>query len=129
MEENGYSNNGYSNNGSLKISEEVISTIAGLAAKEIKGVSGLMPCDNPDFKGLFRNRKSAAKAIRIEVNEGEAAIDVYVSLYLGVKIQDVSSEIQLRVKDAVQTMTGITVTKVNVHVTGITINRSVSDEE
>ena len=113
--------NGYSNEGSLKISEEVLSTIAGLAASEVNGVSGLTTCPNPDIKGLFRSKRGAAKAIRIEIKDSEATLDVYVNLYLGMKIPDVASEIQVRVKDAVQTMTGITVSKVNVHVAGVTI--------
>jgi uncharacterized alkaline shock family protein YloU len=130
LEDNGYSvTNGYSNDGSLKISEEVLSTIAGLAAKEITGVSELMPCTNPDIRGLFRSKKDAAKSIRIDIKDGEAEIDVFVGLFLGVKIPDVASQVQDRVKDAVQTMTGITVTKVNVHVTGITIDHSQSTDE
>ena len=116
--------NGYENDGSLKISEEVLSTIAGLAASEVNGVSGLTSCPNTDFKGLFHNKKGASKAIHIEIKDGEAALDVYVNLYLGMKIPDVASEIQTRVKDAVQTMTSITVSKVNVHVVGVTINRN-----
>ena len=115
--------NGYENDGSLKISEEVLSTIAGLAASEVNGVSGLAGCPNPNFKGLLRAKRGVAKAIRIEIKDGEATLDVYVNLYLGVKIPDVATEIQSRVKDAVQTMTGITVLKVNVHVGGVTINR------
>lgn len=115
--------NGYANEGSLKISEDVLSTIAGLAASEVHGVSGLTACPNPDFKGLLRSKRGVAKAIRIDIKEGEATLDVYVNLYMGVKIPDVASEIQTRVKDAVQTMTGITVLKVNVHVVNVTIER------
>jgi uncharacterized alkaline shock family protein YloU len=118
--------NGYANEGSLKISEEVLSTIAGLAASEVNGVAGLTTCPNPDFKGLLRTKRGAAKAIHIDIKDGEATLDVYVNLYLGVRIPDAAIEIQTRVKDAVQTMTSITVSKVNVHVAGVTIVR---DEE
>lgn len=114
--------NGYDNEGSLKISEEVLSTIAGLAASEVPKVSGLALCPNPDIKGLLRAKRGVSKSIRIEINDGEATLDIYVNMYLGAKIPDVASEIQTRVKDAVQTMTGITVLKVNVHVVGVTIN-------
>jgi uncharacterized alkaline shock family protein YloU len=115
--------NGYETDGSLKISEEVISTIAGLAAGEVKGVSGLTSGPSTDIKGLFHAKRGASKAIRIDIKDGEAFLDVYVNLYLGMKIPDVASEIQTRVKDAVQTMTSITVSKVNVHVVGVTIKR------
>ena len=112
-------NNGYAEEGSLKISEEVISTIAGMTAGEINGVAGLSLRPNSDIRGILHNRKSVSKAIRLEMKDGEATIDVYVNLYLGVKIPDVASEIQSRVKDAVQNMTGIMVSKVNVHVAGV----------
>ena len=116
-------NNGYAEEGSLKISEEVISTIAGMTAGEINGVAGLSLRPNPDIRGILHNRKSVSKAIRLEMKDGEATIDVFVNLYLGVKIPDVAAEIQSRVKDAVQNMTGITVSKVNVHVAGVVLSR------
>lgn len=122
---------GNSNEGSLKISEEVISTIAGMAASEINGVAGLSLRPNPDLKGFFSSRhtqKNVSKAIRLEVKDGDATIDVYVNLYMGTKIPDVAAEIQSRVKDAVQNMTGITVSKVNVHVAGVVFTHDTDAE-
>lgn len=123
---------GNSGDGSLKISEEVISTIAGMAASEINGVAGLSLRPNPDLKGIFHSRhtqKNVSKAIRLEVKEGDATIDVFVNLYMGTKIPEVASEIQSRVKDAVQNMTGITVSKVNVHVAGVVFTHDTEPED
>ncbi|MDR3552705.1 MAG: Asp23/Gls24 family envelope stress response protein [Clostridia bacterium] len=115
----------YRDNGSLKISEEVISKIAGLTTNEIKGVAGLSLRPNitdAKFRGILA-KNSIGRAIRLEMREGEAVIDVFVNLYLGAKIPEVASEIQSKVKDAIQNMTGITVSKVNVHVSGVIISQ------
>lgn len=62
------------------------------------------------------------------MKDGEAEIDIYVNIYLGAKITEVAPIIQSKVKDAVQNMTGITVSKVNVHISGVVI-RQEADED
>jgi uncharacterized alkaline shock family protein YloU len=115
--------NGYTDTGSLKISEDVLAAIAGNATREIKGVAGLSLRPTPDSFGnlSFFHKKSKDKVIRLEIKDGEAVIDIFVSLYNGVKIPDTSELIQARVKETVQNMTGITVSKVNVHISGLII--------
>ena len=112
--------NGYADTGSLKISEDVLAAIAGNATKEIKGVAGLSLRPAQDGLGIF-HKKSTDKAIKLEIKDGEAVIDIYVILYNGVKIPDTSELIQARVKETVQNMTGITVSKVNIHISGLVI--------
>lgn len=102
--------NEYTDSGSLKISEEVLAAIAGNAAKEIKGVAGLSLRPIPESLGFF-HKKAADKAIKLEIKDGEAVIDIFVSLYNGVKIPDTAEQVQARVKETVQNMTGITVSK------------------
>lgn len=119
----------YTETGSLKISEDVLATIAGMATSEIKGVAGLSSRPNSDIKGFMSTKKGPGKAIRIEMKDGEAILDIYVNFYFGYKIPDVASEIQLRVKEAVQNMTGVTVSKVNVHITGVVIDQGASVQE
>lgn len=112
-------------NGSLKISEEVISTIAGMTTRDIKGVAGLSlrpSITETKLHGLF-SRNVIGRAVRLEMHEGEAVVDIFVNLYFGAKIPDVAAEIQQKVKDAVQSMTGIMVSKVNVHVAGVVISQ------
>ena len=121
--------NGYADAGTLKISEDVLATIAGMAAGEIRGVAGLSLRPNSDLKGLFPGKKGPGKAIRLEFKDGEAVIEVFVNLYMGVKIPDVAADIQARIKEAVQNMTGITVSKVNVHITGVIIDRGSESQE
>jgi uncharacterized alkaline shock family protein YloU len=119
-------NSDYKQNGNLKISEEVISTIAGLTTSEIKGVAGMLlrPVSSEIKFGFFNNKKSIGKAIHVEVRDGEVIINIFVNLYIGAKIPETATQIQLRVKEAVQNMTGLAVSKVNVHVSGIIIDQT-----
>ena len=110
----------YTETGRLKISENVLAAIAANAAKEIKGVAGLLLRPIPENIGIF-HKKKVDKGIRLSVKDGEAVIDIYVSIYNGVKIPETSEQIQAKVKEAVQNMTGITVSKVNVHISSLVI--------
>lgn len=101
--------------GSLKISQEVIAMIANYAACEVEGVASLgdIPIRNLIKKG------AVTKPIQISLNDDVAVIDISVNLQWGTRIPDVSEALQKAIKDAVQNMTGITVSKVNVHIAGI----------
>lgn len=103
--------------GSLKISEDVISKITCTATLEVNGVAEMatMPTS---FKGLV-TKPVVPNPVKISVREDVAIIDVYVNLVAGAKIQEVAQQIQSNVKASVQSMTGIAVSKVNVHVISI----------
>ncbi len=103
--------------GNLKISHEVIATIASFAAREIEGVASMAVC--PGNIKRFLSRSTTERSIHIELTDDVAAIDVYVNLRYGAKIPVVSEQIQRSVKETVQNMTGIVVAKVNVFVVGI----------
>lgn len=74
------------------------------------------------------NKRGLGKAIRLDMKDGEAVIDIYVNIYMGAKIGEAASAIQQKVKDAVQNMTGITVSKVNVHISGVVIRQETNEE-
>jgi uncharacterized alkaline shock family protein YloU len=118
--------NGFADTGSLKISEDVLAAIAGNATREIKGVAELSLRPNSDGINLF-HKKSIGKAIRLEIKDGDAVIDIYVNIFSGVKIPEMSEQIQSRVKETIQNMTGITVSKVNVHISGLVIAEAVQE--
>lgn len=103
--------------GSLKISEDVLATIAKVAALEIEGVAGLA---EPTGKmGKMFSRGFGKPLIHIELNDDFAKISLAVNLEFGAKINEVCTAIQTNVKDNIQTMTGMAVSKVNVTVSGI----------
>ena len=104
----------------LKISEDVVASIATIAAKEVEGVAELAVAP-ANLKGLFKS-KPIKTSVEVDLNDGVAIIDIYLKIKYGAKVQPVSSEIQKKVKDSVQNMTGIAVSKVNIHISGISID-------
>ena len=103
--------------GSLRISREVIASIASTTAKEIPGVASLAPF-TADIKGWIA-RKQITKPINIDLTDDIAVIDINVILKFGAHIPQVAAQIQSSVKEAIQSMTGIAVSRVNVTVAGI----------
>ncbi len=104
-------------NGSLKISQNVIATIAQAAATEIDGIHSLAG-SHLQLKNISKKNIST-KPVHINLNDDVAVVDISVIVNAGCKIRPVAEDLQKAVKEAVQTMCGIRVAKVNVHVEGI----------
>lgn len=100
--------------GNVKISDEVIAEISAVEAEDIKGIVGI--CDS---KTGFFGIKSAMKGVRADIREGIVDIDVDIIVEYGTKIQDVCMELQNKIKKAVESMTGLVASKVNVNVKSI----------
>lgn len=111
----------------IKISDDVVSVIAGIAASEVPGVSGMSGGFAGGISEVFSGKKNLSKGIKVEVGNKEAKIDVNIIVEYGVRIPDVAFEIQNRVKKAVETMTGLKVLEVNVHVQGV--NTDINETE
>ena len=78
---------------------------------------------------VFSGKKNLAKGIKADINENKAKIDVNIIVEYGSRIPDVAFEIQNRVKKAVESMTGLKVEEVNVHVQGVNTDTAVSEKE
>ena len=104
--------------GAIKIADEVVSIIAGLAATEIEGIAGMSGGLVGGIAEML-GRKNFSKGVSVEVGEREAAIDLYVIVKYGVRIPDVALAAQENIKRAIETMTGLSVVEVNVHVQGV----------
>ena len=103
--------------GNLKISREVIATIARYAALEIEGVDSLASFAT-NLKGWLL-KKQSAKPIDIDLSDDVAVIELHVNIKSGVNIPETAEKIQSAVKEAVQNMTGIAVSRVNINIAGI----------
>jgi len=114
--------------GSIRISDEVVKVIAGLAAVEVKGVAGMSGGLVGGIAEML-GRKNFTKGIKVEVGEKEAAVDIYVIIEYGVHIPDVAAEIQQKVKSAVENMSGLSVVEVNVNVQGVAFASEAKEEE
>jgi len=104
--------------GAIRIANEVVAVIAGLAATEIDGLVGMSGGIAGGFAEML-GRKNLSKGVRVEVGEKEAAVDIFVIVEYGAKIPDVASRVQENVKHAIESMTGLKVLEVNVHVQGV----------
>ena len=103
--------------GNLKISREVIATIARYAALEIEGVDSLASFAT-NLKGWLL-KKQSAKPIGIDLSDDVAVIELHVNIKAGVNIPETAEKNQTAVKEAVQNMTGIAVSRVNINIAGI----------
>jgi len=104
--------------GELRIANEVVSIVAGLAATEVEGVAGMSGGIAGGIAEML-GRKNLSKGVRVEVGEEQAAVDLFVVVDYGVRIPEVAWQIQESVKRAVESMTGLQVVEVNVHVQGV----------
>ncbi|HHW56690.1 MAG TPA: Asp23/Gls24 family envelope stress response protein [Clostridia bacterium] len=122
MDENVNLNNENQELGTIKISEEVVSIIAGLAATEVSGVAGM---SGGVVNGLSEmlGRKNLGKGVKVEVGEKEVSIDLYLIVDYGVRIPEVAWNVQENVKNAVENMTGLKVVEVNIHVQGVNMDK------
>nr|WP_207952128.1 Asp23/Gls24 family envelope stress response protein [Paenibacillus turpanensis] len=101
--------------GNIQIAPEVIEVIAGLAAIEVDGVAGMSGGFASGVAELL-GRKNLAKGVKVEVGQREAAVDVSIVIEYGTRIPEVASAIQNNVKHAIESMTGLLVVEVNVHI-------------
>jgi len=112
----------------LTISEDVIGIIAGLAAAEVEGVSGMTLGFVDGINQILGSNKKYSKGVKVELENNEVVIDLFVIVKYGVKIPDVAFSIQNSVKGSVETMTGLKVRAVNINVQGVTFDKQ-KDEE
>lgn len=114
--------------GNVKIADDVVAIIAEIAAKEVKGVYAMSGGIADSITGIL-GKKNPSKGVKVEVGEKEAAIDLYIVVDYGVRIPDVSWQIQENVKKAVETMTGLIVVEVNIHIQGVNMEKEIKEEE
>lgn len=114
--------------GSIRIADEVVAIIAGLAATEIKGVAGMSSGLAGGIAEML-GRKNLSKGVKVEVGEKEAAVDMFIIVEYGVRIPDVAIHIQENVKRAIESMTGLNVVEVNVNVQGVVFSTPEQKDE
>jgi uncharacterized alkaline shock family protein YloU len=108
--------------GTIRIADEVVETIAAMAAAEVEGVAvpnGGLVGDIAHIFGKGKNSsktKNASKGVRVEINELDAKVNMYLAVEYGKSLVTVAEKVQLAVKSALEVMTGLKALEVNVHV-------------
>lgn len=117
--------------GIVKISDEVVEVIAGLAAAEIKGVMGMSASLVGGISQMLSGKKNLSKGVKVNLGEDNASIDLYLVVQYGIKIPEVAASVQKNVKKAVESMTGLNVSGVNVYVQNVILPKeeAVIEEE
>jgi len=113
--------------GKISIAPEVIEVIAGLAASEVEGVAAMSGSFVGDIAERLGRRKNFAKGVSVDVGEKEAAVSISIVVRYGYRIPEVAREIQENVRAAIENMTGLTVTEVNVHVVDVQLKDAERD--
>ncbi len=104
--------------GTVKVADEVVAIIAGLAATEVRGVAHLAGNITNDMVARVGVKK-LSHSVRVEVLENMVTIDLALEVDLGCSIPEVSLQVQEKVKNAVENMTGMKVTDVNIQIAGV----------
>ncbi len=120
--------NGSGDIGAIKIADEVVSIIAGLAATEVEGVAGMSGGIAGGITEML-GRKNLSKGVKVEVGEEEAAVDLYLIAEYGISIPDVAWAVQERVKTGIESMTGLKVVEVNIHIQGVKFEEEEEETE
>jgi len=113
--------------GIIRISDDVVATIAGLAALETPGIAAM---SGGISEGLAKrlSGKNAQRGVSVEVGQLEAAIDLRVIVHYGIPIHEVCRQLQDNVRESVQNMTGLAVVEVNVKVEGVAFREDEKEE-
>ena len=115
-------------NTGVKISNDVVAVIAGVAVSEVAGIANMQSGFASGISEVLSGKKNRTKGIKVEVEDNTTKIDVNIIVEYGTRIPDIAFEIQNRVKKAVESMTGLQVEEVNVHVQGVN-TKSIDEEE
>lgn len=115
-------------NTNIKIADDVVAVIAGVAVSEVPGVAQMSGGFAGGISEVLSGKKNLSKGIKVDSGEKETKIDVNIIVEYGSRIPDVAFEIQNKVKKAVESMTGLKVVEVNVHVQGVSTENMETDE-
>ncbi len=110
--------------GNVKISIDVVATISSIAASQVNGVAGMYSSFAGSVAEKLVAKKNPSKGVKVEMGEGCVKIDIYIVVDYGVRIPELAWEIQESVKNNVETMTGLNVEKVNIHIEGVSFEKA-----
>ena len=103
----------------ITYNSEVVAIIAGLAANEVEGIAGMCSVSG----SIMSKNRNVTKGVKVEVGTEEVAVDLYVIVEYGIPIQRAASDAQENVRKAIESMTGLHVVRVDVHVQGVSFEK------
>ncbi|MBE5795068.1 MAG: Asp23/Gls24 family envelope stress response protein [Clostridiales bacterium] len=112
--------------GTITYANEVVAVIAGVAANEVEGVAGMCTAST-GIADVFSRNKNITKGVKVEVGTEEVSVDLYLNVEYGTPIQTAATNVQESVRKSIETMTGLHVVRVDVHVQGLSFEKEKKD--
>lgn len=107
--------------GNITYANEVIATIAGVAANEVEGIAGMY--SSGGISEILGKNRNITRGVKVEIGTEEASVDLHVIIEYGTPIHKAAQNAQENVKKAIETMTGLHVVRVDVHVQGVSFEK------
>ncbi len=114
--------------GNVKISDDVIAIIAGVAATEVKGVVGMSGGITGGITELL-GMKNMSKGVKVELNNDEIKVDLFIIVEYGSNIAQVGKEVQRNVKASIENMTALNVIEINVNIQGVSLPKENKEDK
>lgn len=111
--------------GQVQIADDVIAIIAEIATTEVKGVAGMGATLTADLVQTL-SRKRTPKGVRVELNGSKVMLDITLIINYGEKIPEVTYEVQKKVKNSIEMMTGLEIVSINIRVAGVHFEKAVN---
>ena len=108
--------------GEVQIADEVVATIAGLAATEVEGVASMAGNVTKELIGKL-GVKNLSKGVKVLVTDNNVDVDLALNIDYGYSIMKVSEKVQDRVKSAIENMTGLEVSMVNIRIMNVNMDK------
>lgn len=112
--------------GTITYANEVVAVIAGVAANEVEGIAGMCTAST-GISDVFSRNKNITKGVKVDVGTEEVSVDVYLNVEYGIPIQTAATNVQESVRKSIETMTGLHVVRVDVHVQGLSFEKEKKD--
>lgn len=107
--------------GTISYANEVIAIISGIAASEIEGIAGMVTAGG--LGEIISKNRNITRGVKVEVGTEEVSVDLYTIVEYGQPIQKVASEVQENVRKSIESMTGLKVVRVDIHVQGVSFEK------
>ena len=114
-----------SDGGTITYANEVIAIISGIAAGEVEGIAGMVTAGG--LGEIISKNRNITRGVKVEVGTEEVSVDLYTIVEYGQPIQKVATEVQENVRKSIESMTGLHVVRVDVHVQGVSFEREKRD--
>ncbi|MDD7770791.1 Asp23/Gls24 family envelope stress response protein [Suipraeoptans intestinalis] len=107
--------------GEVKVTDEVVAMIAGIAAMEVEGVASMAGSTTREIMGKFGVR-SVSRGVKVDILEQIVTVSLALNLKYGYSVKATTGKVQEKVKTAIENMTGLTVADVNIRIAGVTVS-------